>query len=700
MATIGSLIVNLIANTSVFDTKLESSKTGLKGFVASIATTQKAMLNLAQGVVAAAGMAGLTYYIKKTMDSIEATAKLSDRLNMSTEDLVSMQYAAQQSGMGVEDMNTFLEVFIRKIGEASTGSGSATKTFRELGISVRELANNDSTENLKLIADRINQLPNAAERAAVAYDLFGKKGQGMLNLLAGGSSGIEAFRQEADKLGITFSRLDAAQVEAANDAINRAKTSVTGLAQVFAIEMAPSIAAAADKLTEFATSGENMREKMLSTLKDVTWGFALVGNMVNVVSAAIKFMAGMLLGEATLVLTVFDTLLHGIEEIYNKIVVLQNKLADTKVGVKLDINKMEAADLTSGIDGEIAGLAIETGKLFKGAFTDITDLPTMKVDAWFDDLEKRSKAVENNLAQRTAQNKAMAGTAPLQISGGAEKIKESLDALDLEYSMLGKTNTERERAVELSKFQRMVADEYVGDLDKQNELMQTYADKLDAITAGKRGVAAFQEKLGEWAEDSTNVWKNLGEVGVNAFNNIGDALTNMVMTGKMDWKTLANTIIGDLIHILIMMQMARIASAIGLTTLFAAGTGAAGAGAGEAGAEGMVGDVPVWHTGGLVGSAGTTRSVYPTIFAGASRMHSGGFAGDEVPAILQTGEYVLSRKQLSNMNHQQQSSEKPVIVIKAWDVSDIQRNSKAIEGIIGDAMRRRTPLRESLRQYG
>lgn len=57
-----------------------------------------------------------------------------------------------------------------------------------------------------------------------------------------------------------------------------------------------------------------------------------------------------------------------------------------------------------------------------------------------------------------------------------------------------------------------------------------------------------------------------------------------------------------------------------------------------------------FHSGGIVGNGGTKRMVNPLVFAGAPRYHSGGMVGlkpDERPAILQTGEQVLSREQVA-----------------------------------------------------
>ena len=58
-----------------------------------------------------------------------------------------------------------------------------------------------------------------------------------------------------------------------------------------------------------------------------------------------------------------------------------------------------------------------------------------------------------------------------------------------------------------------------------------------------------------------------------------------------------------------------------------------------------------FHQGGVVGMGGVRRAVNPLVFAAAPRLHMGGIPGlaaGEVPAILQTGEEVLSRRDPRN----------------------------------------------------
>src|SRR5690625_3673708 len=59
----------------------------------------------------------------------------------------------------------------------------------------------------------------------------------------------------------------------------------------------------------------------------------------------------------------------------------------------------------------------------------------------------------------------------------------------------------------------------------------------------------------------------------------------------------------------------------------------------------------LFHSGGIVGQPTATRMVSPLAFAGAPRMHSGGIAGDEVPAILKRGEEVLPENHPRHRNN-------------------------------------------------
>jgi hypothetical protein len=68
-------------------------------------------------------------------------------------------------------------------------------------------------------------------------------------------------------------------------------------------------------------------------------------------------------------------------------------------------------------------------------------------------------------------------------------------------------------------------------------------------------------------------------------------------------------------------------------------------GGGGGGGNGGFGEflAGVFHTGGIAGMAKQFRRIPPIEFAGAPYVHNGGLLPDEVPAILQRGEEVLTR---------------------------------------------------------
>jgi hypothetical protein len=562
MATIGSLIVSLIAETSLFDSGLRKSQTGLKGFVSDISKTQQSMMNFARGAMAAAGIAGLGYLAKQTMESIEKTSHLSDRLGMTTEDLISLQYAARQTGMGTEEMNNVLEIFVRKIGEASAGSGSATKTLRDLGLSAQELAFKDPAESLKLVADRINQLPNAAERGAAAFDLFGRKSKDILDLLAEGSTGIEAMRKRAEQLGITFSKLDAAQVTEANKKLRDVKDVMTGIAQTAMIEMAPSIAAAAEQIVTLVTSIQDMRGGIIASIKDVTMGFAYFANGVVVVIASVKGLVA--------IFTLWGTI---VADVLAALGVVPKAFADE--------------------------MALTADRMLNEVKASVEKLPSEKVNAWFATLEKNSARIKEEIEKAATA----AGTFPKITVADiktTDSLQKMLDALEFEYDMLKKTNKERRTANELLRFRNEIDKAYnvklSGNLqgvgpqmqgwEKLNAVQQKailldqqYEEMQKKIEARANGPDQFTTKIKEWGEDATNIWANLGDIATNALDGISKSLTDMIMSGKANFADLAKSIIADLIQMTIRAQIYQmIMMATGMFAGASAGPGSPGVG--------------------------------------------------------------------------------------------------------------------------
>lgn len=67
-----------------------------------------------------------------------------------------------------------------------------------------------------------------------------------------------------------------------------------------------------------------------------------------------------------------------------------------------------------------------------------------------------------------------------------DRVQSMLDDLDVELSLIGKTNDERERAIALNKFQEEALEAYGDDLAKVNELTDMYIEKLDRLQEARK----------------------------------------------------------------------------------------------------------------------------------------------------------------------------------------------------------------------
>ncbi|MDP2739257.1 MAG: phage tail tape measure C-terminal domain-containing protein [Pseudorhodobacter sp.] len=186
------------------------------------------------------------------------------------------------------------------------------------------------------------------------------------------------------------------------------------------------------------------------------------------------------------------------------------------------------------------------------------------------------------------------------------------------------------------------------------------------------GWAAVTAALADYAAKARDIGGDIGQALVGAFQSAENAVASFVKTGKLDFRDLVTSMIADLAKLAARrFILGPIANAL---------SGALG------GAGGLF--ATILHAGGMVGSTGPGRMVPALAFANAPRMHAGGWAGikpDEVPAILQRGERVLSRREASGYG---QTSAAPNIsvTIMARDAESFRQSRTQVAADIARAV--------------
>lgn len=144
--------------------------------------------------------------------------------------------------------------------------------------------------------------------------------------------------------------------------------------------------------------------------------------------------------------------------------------------------------------------------------------------------------------------------------------------------------------------------------------------------------------LDELGSETTNYAKIAEDSLKNAFKAGEDALVGFVMTGKLQFKDLVNSILEDLLR----MQIRQ-----SITQPLAQGLSGALKGFSFGGSETVSAGVD--HTGGIAG-IGIKRTVPAEVFTNAPRYHTGSVIHqDEKPVIMQKGEGIVSRQQMNEL---------------------------------------------------
>lgn len=248
------LNVSLTLGTGAFAKGIRAADKGLQGFSRRIGNIAKRILSPLNLIGATLSTGAFAYGIKRAMTHIDGLAKSADALGMTTTALAGLQHAADLSGISTEKLNRFMSRSNRLLGEAAMGFGSAAQWIERMGLEVETLQNMDPGERFHEYSRAIRSMSSHTERAAASAALFGDRQGVLLPLLMENRVGLEDAARQADALGLSLSRVDAAQVEAANDAITRIRGAFAGIFRTIAVRLAPFVEYFADSMSDMAVS--------------------------------------------------------------------------------------------------------------------------------------------------------------------------------------------------------------------------------------------------------------------------------------------------------------------------------------------------------------------------------------------------------------------------------------------------------------
>ena len=248
--------------------------------------------------------------------------------------------------------------------------------------------------------DVLGGIQNPAERAAVAMDLFGKAGQGMINMAQEGSGAIRGEMADASRLGSALSGIDSAKVVEAHGSLLKLQMAGEGFANLVVAKLSPFITELATQYEEWGYSGQKSASFITQGVDWITKGLGFAVDGVNVLTSAFH-------GVNAVVAEMVSYFLSGIEKMLGAIDWMAKKFGkESALGGSMK-ELIDAWDVVGGKEYE--SMTRAWANVGKGHET---------VRNYVDDIQ--SRATER---ASTADKKASGFTTPGMISSAPETPK-------------------------------------------------------------------------------------------------------------------------------------------------------------------------------------------------------------------------------------------------------------------------------------
>lgn len=230
--------------------------------------------------------------------------KLQRYTGATAEDASRLRFAGEEAGLGVDDMTKSLGLLSK---------GLVTTKFDKLGFDFKDASGKAKplNDDLLKIAARFKDMPNGAEKTALAMQLFGKSGAAMIPFLNRGAEGIRALEKESDKYGNTLNGKDLQAVKDATANHRLFSAAMQGLQIQIGRYVLPIITQFS---TFMATNMPTAINGVRSVMQTLAPAFTLIGEVVTHVGTALSgFIERFNLGKPVMIAigAVVGTLLVG-----------------------------------------------------------------------------------------------------------------------------------------------------------------------------------------------------------------------------------------------------------------------------------------------------------------------------------------------------------------------------------------------------
>ena len=592
MSTLGRAVIEFSAETARFTGDI--GRTAAM-FERNMLGMQRAVDGLLGKLGVAGGIAGLALMTKGAIDLADSTFKAGQKLGMTTEQVSELAFAFKLADVEQEAMVKGLGKFEVALVEAHNPLSKSGKLFRALGIDITE----GPYKAFRKLADVMASLPKDSEiTAAISKALLGEAGMEMIPGMLEGSAGFDVAAGKARALGVVIGEDFGRKAQEFNDNMKILETRSQSLGMSIAKYLLPVLGDVADKLARAAEAGRGaFAGEILQTIgrasgalvrgaADIA-GVSLNAPLEKVIQDAFDRAAG----TGPKQLNVATGRIGGMggpmgptltpEQDAKRLRAIRDALASN------DAAERAAAAATLQYESALAGLNKQIVTFNKEGPLALMLVETQTGSLKNQSPERKKVLLDKAAELRMMQLEVMARTDVINRINNETAARRGLDQVvqqfmsaeekgirdqKFEVSLIGVSAAEREMLTAMRRIDD-AAQATLASLDPSVD-EGAYADsvqRLEEFTklvksstaetlqirreAERDWILSAKLTLREYADAASNTAESVAQLVSNSFKTMEDALVEFAKTGKLNFRSLADSIVSDMLRIQIRSQI-------------------------------------------------------------------------------------------------------------------------------------------------
>lgn len=220
---------------------------------------------------------------RSAINTADEMTKAAQRIGVGVEELSRLRHAADLSGISFDGLQSSIGILNRNLVDVNGNGNAAQKALAQMGIAARGADGQlkSTTQIMAEMANVFQQMPDGAEKSALAMAVFGRSGAQLIPMLNQGADGIREMTDEADRLGIVIDQETGRAAEQFNDNLDKLQKLVKGAALSIAREMLPAMNLLTESLVQGAGDANEFGRVMNRTALAIGFVSHKIGELAS-----------------------------------------------------------------------------------------------------------------------------------------------------------------------------------------------------------------------------------------------------------------------------------------------------------------------------------------------------------------------------------------------------------------------------------